>query len=299
MLVVGLISAVYLVGQQQNLQNQATSGQIDILPFLTGKHAIGGSDPQALGFTNYVVGNALFTVKGSSSTYEYRTWDANNIYLKQDTSVGNFTVPGSGGKVATSYKLSPGTWLHRSMNIGERLVVPNQVDWYDSSCNVVAHWNNWQYTMTLEADKTMDFGGDVGKTEVIVVHYDYGSGSERFYYSKDWGWVRWEEFDGSNKLTRSTDVNRLSSFKNLTTKCGTAQPNVKIPSPTPSPSPSPSPTPSPSPSPAPSPAPPPTPVIPQESCPNAQDPACYDCNKDGEVNILDFTCFKRVYGQKT
>lgn len=32
-------------------------------------------------------------------------------------------------------------------------------------------------------------------------------------------------------------------------------------------------------------------------CPTPDDAACYDCNADGEVNILDFSCFSGVYGE--
>lgn len=33
------------------------------------------------------------------------------------------------------------------------------------------------------------------------------------------------------------------------------------------------------------------------SCPNTSDPACFDCDNDGEVGILDFSCFNEVYGE--
>ena len=296
---VGLLGALYLVSQKQIVQNRAAGGQIDTLDYFLSDFAIGkSSDPKSTGVTQYVVGNSAFTAK-SNSQYEYHTWDANYIYLKQDTSVGNFQLPEG---IATSYKLSPGIWMKRFMSVGESFYVPTQVTWYDNSCRVVVNWPNWGYTMTLEAQKTLNLGGTMGNQNVIVLKYDYlGDNFERFYYSKTWGWVKWEEVDPkTGKVGRLATFDRVStSFLTVKAKCGTAQPNVKPPVPKPTPKPKPKPTPAPSPTPSPTPSPVPAPATNGSSCPDADDPVCYDCNFDGEVNILDFSCFSNAYGKKT
>lgn len=33
------------------------------------------------------------------------------------------------------------------------------------------------------------------------------------------------------------------------------------------------------------------------TCPDPDNAACYDCNGDDEVNILDFSCFSETYGK--
>lgn len=275
---------------QTRVNSQAAGGTIDTLPYLLGKHSVGqSSDPKSNGITNYVVGNSVFYVKNASGTqYEYRTWDANYIYLVHDTSVGGVTI---GGVEPNSYKFAPGRgiWMKRQMAIGESITAVPAIIWY-KNCQQVETWPDWNYIITLEAQKTINVGGSLGNQQVIVLNYDYLSGYEKFYYSKDWGWVRWEEFAQDNTLKRSGNFNQIrSTLAPVKASCGIPQPNIKLPTPTP--------TPSPTSTPAPTPTPTPTPGD-QNSCPEPGNPICYDCNHDKTVNILDFSCFSKNYGKK-
>jgi hypothetical protein len=99
------------------------------------------------------------------------------------------------------------------------------------------------------------------------------------------------------------DVRALVKSYLLATPAPTSAPTTPSPSvfisPTPSPSPSPSLSPSLSPSPSSSGSPQPSPsATGSPACPDAHNPACFDCNGDRSVNILDFSCFLRFYNQQ-
>lgn len=291
LLIVALTATVLQRNTQTGVNSQAAGGTVDTLPYLLGNHSVGNSsDPKSNGITNYVAGNSVFYAKnGSGTQYEYRTWDANYIYLVQDTSVGGVQV---GGVEPNSYRFAPGRgiWMKRRMAVGESIVAVPGITWF-KNCQQVGAWPDWSYTVTLEAQKTLNVGGDLKNQNVIVLKYDYGSGFERFFYSKDWGWVRWEEWDTTtNQIKRSGNFNQIQDkLLPIKASCGTPQPNIKLPTPTP--------TPSPTPTPAPTPTPTPTPGD-QNFCPEAGNPVCYDCNHDKTVNILDFSCFSKNYGKK-
>ncbi len=295
LLIATLFTIVLQRNNQTTVNSRAAGSTIDTLPYLLGKHSLGqSSDPQNNGITNYVVGNSVFYVKsGNGRQYEYRTWDANYIYLVHDTSVGGVEV---GGTQPNSYKFAPGRgiWMKRQMAIGESIDVVPGITWF-KDCTQVGAWPDWRYTITLEAHKTLDVGGSLGNQDVIVLKYDYQSGYEKFYYSKDWGWVRWEEFDAGNNLKRSGNFNKIDNvLLPLKASCGIPQPNITIPTQSPTPRPSQTSTPVPSQT--------LTPVPTQPtgglSCPNPDNQACYDCNEDDAVNIFDFSCFSKNYGKE-
>lgn len=356
----GLLAALYLSSQKQNVQKRAAAGEVDTLDYFVSDHAlrINPTGPKATEVTQYVSGNFSFYAK-TNAAYEYHTWDGINIYLNQDTSVGNFSVNGA---TATSYRMSGGVWMKRFMKLGERIEVHPTVTWYDNNCHEVAKWTTWYYFVTLEKEiPNFQVGGDLGNQDVIVLKYDYLSGYEKFYYSREWGWVRWEEYDAqTDQMKRSVDFNRFSSgFLDVKGKCGTPTPNIPKPTPPPPPpncqmgnwqngtcagscpagqrqqtrtvSPAGCATTTQCVSDSSCNTVPPTnqthKVCVNNSCkvvsgagtdqclvtgaqcggtggdvlicPSAYDARCYDCNRDGEVNILDFSCFKNVYGQKT
>lgn len=226
-----LLAILFFLATSLIFSTSVRAETIDILDYFVSDHAIGGkSYPQSLNFTQYVSGNVSFYVK-NTNIYEYHTWDDNYIYLKQDNSVGDFPI---GGGIANSYRLYPGIWMKRKMQVGEKIDVPTQVDWYNKFCSVIKHWDNWGYYVYLENYiGNYPAGGDLGNQEVIVLRYDYGSGFEKFYYSKEWGWIRWEEWDAeTNKVKRELNINRFSKpLKLIKTVCGTPLP--KFPSSTP------------------------------------------------------------------
>lgn len=202
---------------------------IDTLDFFISKHAVGTQEPKSTGVTQYILGNSSYYFK-TGSAYEYHTWDNNFIYLTQDTSVGNYPI---GGGIANSYRIISGIWMKRFMQVGEKIDVPSKVDWYDNTCKVIQHWDWWPYYVYLENHTKMNFGGDLGVQEVIVLRFDYGSGYEKFYYSKEWGYIRWEEFNQSGQAMRSADFNRLREVETrIRVSCGTPLPRVPTASPT-------------------------------------------------------------------
>ncbi|MBI4067078.1 hypothetical protein HY407_01740 [Candidatus Gottesmanbacteria bacterium] len=247
-----LVLVVSNIGKVQLLQKEA-SGGIDTLDYLVSDHAAGvDPNPKSLDGTHNlsqtVSGQSLFSAKfNDPDSFEYYTWDDNFIYLKEDSSIGVGNTP-PGFEEARSYKFFPGIWMKRKMAVGKAIKVdPNNLTFYDSSCKKIKGWNH-PYTMTLETHyPSLDIGGDLGKQDIIVLKYDYANAFEKFYYSRKWGYVKWEEWDSKNgSIKRSATFNRI---KNTIT---TPQPKC-TPPPAPtssklSPSPSMSPSPSPSPS---------------------------------------------------
>lgn len=296
---------------------------IDMLDYMISKHAVGKStEPKSTGVTEWVGANFWYDAKTWVGAYEYRTWDNNYIYLKQDTSIGPGNIPANVSN-AKSYRFEPGVWAKRFMNVGESVEMPaNQLTWYDGNCQSINSWTH-PYTMTLENHiGNYNAGGDLGVQDVIVLRYQYGTSYEKFFYSHEWGWIRWEEYV-NNAFTRSAD------FNNITTNLLEPNPVCGAPNPPPPPAP-----PNPNPSPlcvkdsdcspiCPSPSgntpnlsctltyckngtcqPAAPPISQQTTCQgNKNAPAkCFDCKIDGanssQINIFDFSCFTKVYGHK-
>jgi hypothetical protein len=56
-----------------------------------------------------------------------------------------------------------------------------------------------------------DAGGDLGRQEVIVVRYlPAGGRFERFYYSREWGWIGWEEYEAEGEPVHRSVFNRIT-----------------------------------------------------------------------------------------
>lgn len=168
------------VSTPKQLVGKAAGGTVDTLSFLLGKHSIGMStDPKSLsGLTRIATNNYYYDVKSiNGESYEYRPYDANYLYLRRDRSVnGSWLAPTYPElKDAVSYTVGAGIWLKRQMQIGESIKTNNEVKWYRQDCSLITTWQNWPYTMTLENETTMDFGGDIGKQDVIIVKFDYSN----------------------------------------------------------------------------------------------------------------------------
>lgn len=193
------------------------STAIDTLDYFLSKHPDKGLDgehtPNNTDFVNghpmsqTVSGNKSYYVKWASDVFEVHSWDSNYVYLSEDHS-------GSGDR--TSYTFNPGIWMRRKMPIGEKIMNRNNsITWFNNAC-VASSSSNFPIEMTLERrDQTYDVGGDLGKQDVIVLKYDSALGLstgvyERFYYSKEWGWVRWEEFDkATDSLKNRRTFNKI------------------------------------------------------------------------------------------
>lgn len=155
-------------------------------------------------------------VKWEETVFETYKWDKDYIYLVEDHSV-------SGSKPA--YGFSPGIWMKRNMDIGEKIRVDNNIKWFNADCTV-NETRNFPIEMTLEKqDKNYDIGGDLGVQDVIVLKYDSSVDLsdglyERYYFSKQWGWIRWEEYDKKtgdlrNRRTFNKIVQPIAPNSNL------------------------------------------------------------------------------------
>jgi|GEM_PF-2792351 len=187
----------------------ASAGQgetINTLDYFLSKHpgqGLTGSHNQ----NQVVTGNTSYYVKWAADAYEVHTWDDQYIYLNEDHS----------WKYNQGYAFRPGIWMKREMKVGEPLSQPDNTAYYFSSDTCAAAATTaLPYTMTLEKHvKNYDLGGDLGRQDVIVLKYDYSTSVnpgnfERFYYSKEWGWVKWELYSGA-KLEQTSLFNKISN----------------------------------------------------------------------------------------
>lgn len=161
------------------------------------------------------VGNALLRVKWRQpQLHEYYTWDGSYVYLRYDNTWGDHDG-------ATSYEFREfpgkgGRWMKRQMAVGESIVVfdPDGQWWYRPDCTLHSV-HPLAYTNTLQAYyPNYNLGGDLGTDAVIVLKYDWDSSPadnyERFFFSKKWGWVRWEHW-ANGSVQNSVNWNRKSS----------------------------------------------------------------------------------------
>jgi hypothetical protein len=135
-----------------------------------------------------------FYLKGDAKRYEAHTWDDDAIYQILDRDPER------------TYRLTPGLWLARRMAIGDEVIIAgtSTIAWYDGAC-VARRSEPYSYTIKFEQrDRAYDAGGDLGRQDVIVVRYlPTGGLAERFYYSREWGWIGWEEYDRGHIRHRS------------------------------------------------------------------------------------------------
>ncbi len=145
------------------------------------------------------------------------------------------------------------------MPIGDTITVSdNQITEYNQSCTQT-NQRAFPIEMTLESHIIdFDAGGDLGKQNVIVLKYDSSVGLltgvyEKFYYSLEWGWIKWEEYSkATNTRTNQSIFNKITTpiAPDKTVSC-----TIPVTSAAPSPSPTSTPRPSTSPTPTPSPTP--------------------------------------------
>lgn len=199
-----IFGANYIKNPRTINDAEAASETINTLDYFVSKNTniqladTGGSLGQVIN------GQTAYYVKYSSgSNYEKYSWDSNYIYVKEDRS----QAPG------WYYTTSQGNWMKRTMKVGESIV---------NSKNVVTDYSNcastgsraWPYTMTLEKHITnYDLGGDLGVQDVIQLKDDYYSSYEVFFYSKKWGWVKWQLFDSKGNLLQQSVFNKILQVK--------------------------------------------------------------------------------------
>jgi hypothetical protein len=201
---------------------------MDVLDFFLSKHAVGiDPKPRSSGLTSFVSkrGKFAYFVKDWMGHYEFYRWDDNYIMHRRDASIGPANVPAN-LKNAKSFIITPGLWMKRDMKLGERIDMVSPLDWYDGNCRVLEHWDNWTYSMILESEIPNFDAGALGRQNVIVLRYFETTVYERYFYSKEWGWIRWEAWDaGTNKMTASTSFyNPKAKLYKPTIQCGDPQP---------------------------------------------------------------------------
>lgn len=189
------------------LADTVTTGEtINTLDYFISKHpdkTLGGSHNQ----NQFVTGDTSYYVKWAADAFEVHTWDNDNIYLREDHS----------WKYTEGYAFRPGIWMKRSMQVGEKVEELTNAAYYFSTptCSPTSTVT-LPYTNTLEQHiPTYDLGGDLDKQDVIVLKYDYSTtlnpgNFEKFYYSKEWGWVKWEMYQ-QNTLAQTSIFNKINS----------------------------------------------------------------------------------------
>jgi hypothetical protein len=177
--------------------------EIDTLDFFLTKHldktVTGETGVAAQGFNPIRVGDQLYTLKWSADAFELHSWDDSFIYLNEDHS----------GAPVNFYSFTPGYWMKRHMQVGETLdATMSTIQWYDGTCAPTSS-GSFVYRMTLENHfPAMDVGGDLGVQDVITLLYRHG-GTERYYYSREWGWIGWFELDASGAETNGAMTNTV------------------------------------------------------------------------------------------
>lgn len=185
---------------------------INTLDYFITKHpgkGLTGTHP----FSQTIDGQTSYQVKWDTSIFEIHKWDENFIYLNEDHS----------GAPVNFYSFKPGIWMKRNMQIGEKITEnDNIIEWFNPSCRSLGK-QSFPIEITLEKRiPDYDLGGDLGKQDVIILKYDSSLSNpkgiyERFYYSKEWGWVKWEEYSKTDdsKPTNTSIFNKISSEEPL------------------------------------------------------------------------------------
>lgn len=150
--------------------------------------------------------------KWASNVYELHTWDKSYIYLKEDSSMTALL-----GTSITTYSYDPGIWMKRLMKVGESIdMKSNKITWYNKDCtinNTLGYPPLFPYTTAI-TDHNLKFnaGGDIGVVDAIILKYKHlgDPNFERFYYSRQWGWFKWEMYNKNGTKLYETNVNKIS-----------------------------------------------------------------------------------------
>jgi hypothetical protein len=143
-----------------------------------------GTHKLSQNFSSNLTNGWMYYIKfGDPYSYEHYTWDSSYIYLRQDG-------------WPTPYTFSQAEWLKNgTICKGDLLNSPtNQITTYNSSCSVTQAAHSFPITVQyVDHWPIYPLGGTRGNVDVILVDYHYGGNFfERFFYSRQYGWVRWE-----------------------------------------------------------------------------------------------------------
>jgi hypothetical protein len=224
--------------------------EVDTLSYFLSDHpdsallgeAADAHDPDARGhpLSLSVDGREAYYVKWHANAYERFTWDGEHIYLKED----HTWTDAADGRVKP-HAFLPGVWMKRRMRVGEQVDMGgNQMQLlYRGDCRP-GRRARLGYQTVLEARRPrFEAGGDLGVQDVIVLRYDYSwrtrladragvNAYEKFYYSREWGWIQWELYRDADRhadpppLVRRMRFNRRAPAPlrpNLANTCNRAR----------------------------------------------------------------------------
>ncbi len=166
-----------------------------------------GTHKLSQNFSSNLTNGWMYYIKfGDPFNYEHYTWDANYIYLRQDG-------------YPTPYTLSSVKWLKNGTICKGDLLnsSANQITDYDSNCNVTMAAHSYPVTVQyVDHWPVYPLGGTRGNVDVILVDYHYpGTNFERFFYSKQYGWVRWELWNGVTQQLLQVSTFNSNDIVNL------------------------------------------------------------------------------------
>ena len=157
-----------------------------------------GTHKLSQNFSSNLTNGWMYAIKfGNPLIWEYYTWDANWIYLRQDGYPNTYTF--------SNAKWLPNGTICKGWSVSS---TTNQITSYDTSCNITNPAHSFPITMQyVDRWPTYNLGGTRGIVDVILIDYHYGGSQfERFFYSKEYGWVRWELWNYSTLMMDSYAV---------------------------------------------------------------------------------------------
>ncbi len=182
---------------------------VDVMDFFLTKNpdkSLMGAFP----LSQVIAGNNLFYIKyGNPEVVDAYTWDERFVYLKE----GRQRFSNEDIRILP-FSLSPGIWMERRMLIGETIGTNSEIQWFDGECKPFRS-EKIHFEIVLEKRDRFFDAGSLGKQDVIVLkvdkykeNYDTVYATERFYYSKEWGLIRWELYDKNTQ--KVFDFNEIS-----------------------------------------------------------------------------------------
>jgi len=166
------------------------------------------------------IGNAVLRVKWHSPrAHEYYTWDNDYIYLRYDSTWGYDPIyhPNANSYEFTGVSGKGARWMKRQMSVGVPMSVTTSSKWYTNTCTQDGPIHTASYINTIVSYfPNYALGGNLGNDEVIVLKYDWDSSPadnyEYFFFSKKWGWVRWEHWANGQIVNSNTKTwNHIAS----------------------------------------------------------------------------------------
>ncbi len=122
----------------------------------------------------------------TGNNYERFTYDAGNIYWREDHGYNGQYI---------SYTWTNVRWLPRNLAMAGYIEnTENRIHWHNTSTCEVGVDNHYPVYVTFHGYESLNQGGDTGTMDVIHVSFQVSASpyTEHYWYSWQWGWVRWE-----------------------------------------------------------------------------------------------------------